>query len=411
MKQVQSKLYLGLAILGLLVPLQVNAAGQDSVELSQDGTKVAVSLEMSNAAQEKITTVAVSLEVKTDGQEKVTVDFQFSPQLSGTEHGYVYNEDTGRLDIYVASTTSLFSEEKLNLGNVQVQPVDAAKTVSANISYCQNSFQTANSSYGDKTPMVEGETASVDIKVGNGVNDSTSSGTNTTGSGNNNGEAAGGGSENSAGGASQGGSLANDNRNQGLYDETTRFVNDPANAQLLATSIIKGTNPGTGFTDMSAAAGLIGAGNRGTGGIGIKTGSSISQTKETGKVSVVSPENGPASIWVSGENSGNSGEGSAEGLFVGITEDSSKQDGKDGYAEIMLDQKNGGAVDSRKNVKRNIIIAAGITLAGILLTGVIFAFVRTLRMPAAGNKKKRKKKRRKKRRHNVNRKPERRRKR
>ena len=93
MKQVQNKLYLGLAMLGLLVPLQVNAAGQDSVELSQEGSKVAVSLEMSNAPQEKITTVAVSLEVKADGQEKVTVDFQFSAQLSGTEHGYVYNED------------------------------------------------------------------------------------------------------------------------------------------------------------------------------------------------------------------------------------------------------------------------------------------------------------------------------
>lgn len=403
MKQVQSKLYLGLAILGLLVPLQVNAAGQDSVELSQDGTKVAVSLEMSNAAQEKITTVAVSLEVKTDGQEKVTVDFQFSPQLSGTEHGYVYNEDTGRLDIYVASTTTLFSEEKLNLGNVQVQPVDAAKTVSANISYCQNSFQTANSSYGDKTPMVEGETASVDIKVGNGVNDSMSSGGNTTGSGNNNGEA--------AGGASQGGSSSNDNRNQGLYDDTTRFVNDPAGAQLISSSVVKGTKPGTGLTDMSAIAGLIGTGNHGTGSTGIKPGSGISQTKQTGKVSVVSPENGPASILISGENSGNSGDGSAGGLFAGITGEGSKQDGKDEYAEIMLDQENGGAVDGRKNLKRNVIIAAGIALAGILLTGVIFAFVRSLRMPAAGNKKKRKKKRRKKRRHNVNRKPERRRKR
>ena len=184
---------------GLLVPLQVHAAGQDSVGLSQDRSKVAVSLEMSNAPQEKITTVAVSLEVKTDGQEKVTVDFQFSSELSGTEHGYVYNENTGRLDIYVASASSLFSDERLNLGSVQVMPVNAEKTVSTNISYCPNSFQTANSSYGDKTPMVEGDPASVDIKVGNGVDNSAPSDGNTNGAGNNNEGNIGGGSAGNTG--------------------------------------------------------------------------------------------------------------------------------------------------------------------------------------------------------------------
>ncbi len=401
MKQVQNKLYLGLAMLGLLVPLQVNAAGQDSVELSQEGSKVAVSLEMSNAPQEKITTVAVSLEVKADGQEKVTVDFQFSAQLSGTEHGYVYNEDTGRLDIYVASATSLFSEETLNLGSVQVQPVDASKTVSANISYCQNSFQTANSSYGDKTPMVEGETASVDIKVGNGVNDSTSSGGNTAGSGSDNGGALGSGSAGNTTGGSQGSSnSSSDNRNQGLYDDTTRFVNDPAASQLLASSIIKGTKPGAELIDMSAA-GLTGTGN-----IGVKPGNGIVQTKENGKVSVVSPENGPASILVSGENSGNNGEGSQGGLFAGILGDDYIEGGEDGYSEILLDQENGGAVDNRKNLKRNLIIAAGIALAAIFVTGGIFLFVKSFSMPATGRKKKRRKKKRK-----VKRKPGRRRRR
>ena len=407
MKQVQNKLYLGLAMLGLLVPLQVNAAGQDSVELSQEGSKVAVSLEMSNAPQEKITTVAVSLEVKADGQEKVTVDFQFSAQLSGTEHGYVYNEDTGRQDIYVASATSLFSEETLNLGSVQLQPVDASKTVSANISYCQNSFQTANSSYGDKTPMVEGETASVDIKVGNGVNDSTSSGGNTAGSGSNNGGALGSDSAGNTTGGSQGSSnSSSDNRNQGLYDDTTRFVNDPAASQLLASSIIKGTKPGAGLIDMSAAAGLTGTGNRGTGNIGVKPGNGIFQTKENGKVSVVSPENGPASILVSGENSGNNGEGSLGGLFAGILGDDYIEGGEDVYSEILLDQENGGAVDNRKNVKRNLIIAAGIALAVIIVTGGIFFLVKSFSMPAAGRKKKRRKKKRK-----VKRKPGRRRRR
>lgn len=401
MKQVRNKLYLRLAMLGLLVPLQVHAAGQDSVELNPNGTKVDVSLEMSNAPQEKITTVAVSLEVKADGQEKVTVDFQFSANLSGTEHGYVYNEDTGRLDIYVASASSLFSEEKLNLGSVQVVPVDSTKTVSANISYCQNSFQTANSSYGDKTPMVEGETASVDIKVGNGVDDSVSSGGNTTGTGNQNGGNTGG-SANNTGGASQSGSnnQAGDNRNQGLYDETTRFVNDPASAQLLAASVIKRAKPDAALLDMSAMApNGGGAGWRGTGSALAKPGSGISQTKETGKVTVVSPENGPTSILVAGEDS-KTGTGSSQGgLFAGISGEDYTQDEEGGYAEILLDQEKGGAVDTRKDAKRNFIIAAGIALAVVLLVGGILLLVKTLRIPAAGGKRKRKKKKRKRKKH------------
>ena len=112
MKQIRNKLYLGLAVLGLSTPLQAFAAGQDSVMLGQDGNQVSVSLGMSNAVEEKITTVAVSLEVKTEDPSQITVDFQFAPNLGNTEHGFVYHEDTGRLDIYVASADKLFGDEK-----------------------------------------------------------------------------------------------------------------------------------------------------------------------------------------------------------------------------------------------------------------------------------------------------------
>ena len=78
MKQIRNKLYLGLAVLGLSTPLQAFAAGQDSVMLGQDGNQVSVSLGMSNAVEEKITTVAVSLEVKTEDPSQITVDFQFA---------------------------------------------------------------------------------------------------------------------------------------------------------------------------------------------------------------------------------------------------------------------------------------------------------------------------------------------
>lgn len=380
-------------MLGFFVPLQVHAAGRDSVELSQEGSKVAVSLEMSNAPQEKITTVAVSFYVKTDGEEKAAVDFQFSAQLSGTEHGYVYNEDTGRLDIYAASSTSLFSEGTLNLGSIQVTPADASETISANISYCRNSFRTANSSYGDKTPMVEGEAASVDIKVGNGADDSTPIGGNTAGSENNNGGTIGSGSAGSAGGSN----LSGDNRNQGLYDDTTRFVNDPAASRLIDSSVIRGNKPEAELVDLSAGAGLTGSGtgNWKTGNTEFRPGGGISRTKESGKVSVVSPENGPASILISGENSVNSGE---SGLYAGISGEAFDESKEDSYAEILLDQENGGAVDDHKNVKRKIVIAAGIALASVLVTGGIFFLIKALRMPTAGKKKRRKKRRKVKRR-------------
>lgn len=377
MKQGWIKLYLGAAILGLLVPQQVYAKGQDSVGLSQNGDKVAVSLEMSNASQEEITTVAVSLEISTDQSSQIAVNFQFSPELSETEHGFVYNESTGRLDIYVASTKSLFADEKLNLGNVQLLPVDSGQTVSANISYCENSFQTANRSYGDKTPVVEGETASVDVQVGNGVITPENPGVTPGGFDNTDSE-----------------SQGNDNRNQGLYDDTTRFVNNPAGAQLISTSVVKSDKTNPLLTDLST--GMAAAGST------IKTGGrrsgSIAQAKETGKVSIVSPENGPASILVSEGSSRINGDDSSEGLLPDITGDHLMQDEETGFEEIMLDQENGGAVDDQKSVKRNLMITFGAAFAAFLAVGgVIFFLVKRKRTPVYAKKKKKKKKKKKRR--------------
>ncbi|MBD5473608.1 MAG: hypothetical protein HDR20_12160 [Lachnospiraceae bacterium] len=391
-KRIQSKIYLGLVIIGLSAPLRVNAAGQDMVVLGQDGNQVVVSLEMSNATEEKITTVSISLEVKTDDPGQVTVGFQFAPELGGTEHGFVYNKDTGRLDIYVASSKSLFSGEKLSLGNVQVQPTDPERSIAADISYCKNSFQTANGSYGDKTPVVEGEVAPVSIQVGNGtlVPDSGSSGAGNAGTG----------SGNSSGGNSATGSSEGGNRDQGLYDETTRFTNDPANAQKIDSSIIKQDKAGTLLHDLSAGAASAIAGNSGA-----STGIT-GRSKAKGKVSVISPENGPASILVSkGSNgiwdgdqpgsflSGLSGEGFDGNTGNILGEGASLEDSQE---EILLDQKNGGAIDNRKGERRKRIIIISAILAGLIIIagGVILVIVKRTGYPIAGAKKKKKKKKR-----------------
>lgn len=68
-------LYLGAVVWALVCPMRVFAAGQDAVNLSQEGSKVAVSLEMSNAAEEEITAVSLSLKVDTERQAEVDLNF------------------------------------------------------------------------------------------------------------------------------------------------------------------------------------------------------------------------------------------------------------------------------------------------------------------------------------------------
>lgn len=398
MKRIQNKLYLGLVIIGLTVPLQVHAAGRDSVMLGLDENQVAVSLEMSNAAEEKITTVAVSIEVKTEDPGQITVGFQFAPELSGTEHGFIYNENTGRLDIYVASSKSLFSEENLNLGNVQVQLTNPEQSVLADISYCKNSFQTANSSYGDKAPVVEGEAEAIRVQVGNGTltpvnpdNDSSGTGSVETKPGNNNGGNAG----NSTGSDGS-------NRDQGLYDDTTRFTNDPSSAQKIDSSIVKRDKNGNLLPDLSTGVTAAIAGKNKT------NAGNIGHTKAKGKVSVISPENGPSSILVSKGNNGISDGNSSDSLLSGENGENAggSTDGimgsgttlEDGSEEIMLDQENGGAADNRKGEQRKqiVIVAASAGMAAAA-GSVIFLLIKKMGYSFAGVKKKRRRRRRKKR--------------
>ena len=390
MKRIQKKLYMGLAVLGLLVPSQVYAAGQDLVDLSQDGSDVGVFIEMSNAVEEKITAVSISLNVSTQGQEKVNVDFEFSPELSGKEHGFVYNEETGRLDIYAASADRLFQEEQLNLGKVKVTPVDADRTVSADISYCPNSFQTANGSYGDKTPVVEKEVTHVNVQVGSGVPTPTP-GTDTPGNhpGTEPGDNEGGSPGNPGvkpGGSQQGGSH-DDNRNEGLYDETTQFVNNPADAQVIPNEIVKG-NVDTKLADLTVKAPAA-----------IKTGSggAAGQIKTSGNVSVVAPWDGPSSILVSKEENEFLTGSQPEDLLGEAAGEASAKD--DNVEEIVLDQEKGGAVDTQGNKTKKLLIIAGAVLAaGLLIGGGILFFIGNRDQVPASGKRKRKKKRRRARR-------------
>lgn len=309
MKQIKKRLYFGLAILGLLVPLQVTAAGRDSVTLSPDDSGAAVSLGMSNATEEEITAVAISLDVEAENRDLITVGFEFSQELGGVETGYIYNEETGRLDIYAASTRTLFTDETLNLGHVSVGTSDASRVVAVEISYHEDSFQTANGSYGSKTPVVESNSGPVSIQLGY-VPEPPNTGDN------------------------QGGD-SGDNMDDGLYDDETRFTNNPSDAQNIPTSIIMGDGKNKGLADLSK-----GNSARKVPLAGSNKGKEITYD---GKVTVIDPEDGPSSILITKEDGKDA---AVEGSDAAAEEE--KEVGNN-VEEIMLDRANGGVIDNSRN--------------------------------------------------------------
>ena len=363
MKKIWKKLYLGLAILGMFVPLQVNAEEQDTVTLQEENSKVAVSLGMSHAKEEKISTLSISLSVDMGGQNQGQAVFDFDSGLeSVTEHDYIYNENTGIMDIYVSSlkNQSLFGDGELRLGHVRIEPADSSAVLQVEVGYCDGSFQTANASYGNKTPVISSLPEPVLLQVG-AVTPSQPGGSSDSGSQ--------GGGENA--GQSGGGDAGhgNDNMSQGLYDEETRFTNNPADAQNITSTVVKENNLHPELVDMSKGSAAQ-IGNKTLAG---SVGAGAGAAKGSGKVSVVAPKEGPDSIVVNGGAGGAAGEGTGGGED-GISGTYGEGSGTDGDSslsgEIRLDKKNGGAVVEKDNAKMKWIIG-GIAAAVLAIAGIV----------------------------------------
>lgn len=384
MKRIRTILYVAAAMLGMFIPFQVSAAGQDTVTLSQEGENVAVLLEMSDAAKENITAVSVSLQIDTQSSDQVAVDFEFSPELGKAEYGFKYKENgtTGRLDIYAVTGTadSLFGENGLALGKLKVTPKNSSTVIPVTISYCDGSFQTANAAYGSKTPMVEQGTASVNMQIGGGSITpppeeipGTGDGEQNPGTDNPDSSNQGGGSQGS-GGSGSGGS----NMNEGLYDNTTQFTNNPSNAQNIPSSIIGKDNMAEGFVDLSAMASQA-LGNK------LKTkGKGAAQS--AGKVSVVAPKDGMSSILISkagsDASSGEGGDGDLEGA--------SDQGQPDDTMEIKLDKEKGGIAGKPGIAIGKILPIIGLVAAGILI--IAFLILATIKLRDTDRRKKKHKK-------------------
>ena len=340
MKRIRIKLYWLIMLSALFFPLQVSAAGRDAVVLGQDGSEVAVSLNMSEAEEENITAVSVSLKVDAGNSELAAVDFAFAPELSEAECGYRYSENgdnTGRLDIYAVTghAQSLFREGKLNLGNVKVTP-GQAQDMTVEISYCDGSFQTANAAYGEKLPVVE-HSEPVQMQFGEEKPQP-----DQPGNDNNNGNGS--------------------NMDDGLYDEDTQFENNPADSQLIPSDIIGTDRNQNGLPDLSKGLGKESK-------IKLKTSGSSKD-----KVTVVAPEDGMSSILISKEDGDGELPGNAPQEENGteaekVTEGESKD-----VEEILLDQVNGGAVTPKRKSGTVLAVSLVIIIVIVLIALAIFFF-------------------------------------
>lgn len=387
-KRIRNGLYLMAVIAVLFFPMQVSAAGEDAVSLVQEGEGVALVLEMSNAQQEKISAVAISLQIDEASRDKVNVGFDFAEELAGAAEGAIYNESTGVLDIYAASSQSIFESELLSLGHVRVTLKDSGETLPVKISYLSGSFQTANESYGEKKPMVASDPDPINMQVGKGDDTGDSTGPEPTSTPGNSGDVTDKPQDNSGGSNSDGGNV-----NEGLYDDNTQFVNDPDSAEKITSPVIRKSNLDTSLVDMSRRATAAGGGVR-------PAGNSGKQIRSEGKVTVVSPEDGPSSIFVAKDDDNTSGGTKEEETSDAILDETGDNSAGDEESvqgeEILLDRKNGGVESSGSEKRSRVLIWVGIAI--VLLGGLglgIFAFVKSKGVVALSKKKKPNKKKKK----------------
>ena len=357
----------------------------DGVVLRQQADTIEVFAKINNAGNEKIRALSLNLQVD---EPETTAQFFFDPALERqvvAESRY----DAGSLGIYVASDAELFSgEELLRLGELKVMPQDGDKTLDITVSF--GALQAVNAAHGNVSLDVRREPEPVKMSVGRDA---------VYGTGDGSGYTAPPVPEQQTGAdtpSGQSGSSADgrdgDNIQEGLNDDTTRYVNDPGEAKDIPSNVLR-TQAAQGLIDLSstgAAGSVLNLQAAGTA-AGIPGGVS--------DVTVIKPEKGPSGLLVSaaggqGAESGSAAAsfrtagGAAKGGTVGMAGGGNSVTpgsfdaqyaaenggGSAGAAEaVSFDTKNGGVRESgvfaRQNAKRSVgrlLILAG-TVCGVVL--------------------------------------------
>lgn len=382
--------------MGLAFPLHSSAAetngagtaGTDSIMLEQQDDKVEVSVSMSNAYEEGVTSLALALTVKLEGGTADNITFHFSDRLADMVNGYRYDTDTQKLNIYVASPQAeslnpLFgSDNTLHLGTVQISASGQEGQLRAEIGDSSDSFQTVNGAYGTKAPDMDAVTETISLEVKNSGTDGgdkeepggdSGSQDQNEGQGSNQSQGGGQNQDGSQSGNTQGSS--GNNSSAGLYDETTQLVNAPNAALAIPSYIIRDNGAGEGLADLSQGKKTTAAP------IKAKTSSGEKNGVEDSKVTVIDPADGPDGILVA-ENEADGENGAAGGAAAsGSGAAAEGQDGgSEGAAvgeEILLDKENGGVQGQKQQagLGKHMALIVALAAAGLCIIAAAVFFL------------------------------------
>lgn len=158
MKKWLATLLLGAAL--TLTALPVAAQGTDgTVTMNADGSQASVSLTLPQEAAQDVTALRLSFQV--DSSNGAKAQFDFNDGLTSSVQQYRYNEETGRLTVYIAGRDELLKDGTVSLGEIQL---DAAHGTIATVRVVEDSLELVNAAYG-KAETTAVAAASVDLST------------------------------------------------------------------------------------------------------------------------------------------------------------------------------------------------------------------------------------------------------
>lgn len=158
MKKWLATLLLGAAL--TLTALPVAAQGTDgTVTMNADGSQASVSLTLPQEAAQDVTALRLSFQV--DSSNGAKAQFDFNDGLASSVQQYRYNEETGRLTVYIAGRDELLKDGTVSLGEIQL---DAAPGTIATVRVVEDSLELVNAAYG-KAETTAVAAASVDLST------------------------------------------------------------------------------------------------------------------------------------------------------------------------------------------------------------------------------------------------------
>lgn len=153
MKKIQKLLLMAL-LFAVMLPMQVLASTQTSVDLDTNGDKAGVRVTLPQDTSKGIT--ALELRINVTNTQKANIDFEFSQNLNATIKESRYVQDRDELVIYIAGAKNMFQDDKAFLGYVCM---DVNSDAQVALEVKSNGLQVADGVYGIVQNEIEPENA------------------------------------------------------------------------------------------------------------------------------------------------------------------------------------------------------------------------------------------------------------